>query len=451
MNFSGGAHLADQRTPDVNSEPSSDVSSDALSSPRDAVLDGQLETLRRARVELGDGASDGDHTSGGEPASTSPRIPGENDTILQARQETMRKAQQELAIDLREPTLPQREPTRTTSAMAGVPLNVNRDTRSHSLPTDPVAVSHLKSTYTSNTVSSTAPRRSPVPALVAVAALALAGVGAVWWFTQSDSDSMTPLSQTETGVAELQAGDDGSSQALDPALSQEAGGEEGQAEVQAPEPGANQANEPQPPDTAAAAETNRIDGAITQALTNDRESLRLVIHDGNVIVSGAPSPAAYAELRRISEAVLGTDQPVDRTSNRTTRAADDADAITGIEALETAEMPVIIALTDPLSDEASQDNPSTRVLAQRLARYLADTPEVEFLVTGHTDSTGPATENRAASLRQAQRFNQLLANAGADAARLTTRGAGELEPIADNGLPVGRELNSRVEVTLLFP
>lgn len=68
-------------------------------------------------------------------------------------------------------------------------------------------------------------------------------------------------------------------------------------------------------------------------------------------------------------------------------------------------------------------------------------------ITGHTDSTGPEAYNQGLSERRANAVADYLAGRGVDRDRMTTAGAGESQPIADNGTREGRAQNRRVEIS----
>ncbi len=69
-------------------------------------------------------------------------------------------------------------------------------------------------------------------------------------------------------------------------------------------------------------------------------------------------------------------------------------------------------------------------------------------VAGHTDSTGSVSYNMSLSQQRALSVSQYLQNQGVYAARLQAEGYGPHYPIADNGTPVGRAENRRVEIAL---
>ncbi len=89
------------------------------------------------------------------------------------------------------------------------------------------------------------------------------------------------------------------------------------------------------------------------------------------------------------------------------------------------------------------DWPILKVLADLLKRD----PALKIEIAGHTDSTGNAAANQALSERRANTVKQTLSQRyGADASRLTAKGYGAEQPLADNGTEEGRAINRRVEI-----
>lgn len=68
---------------------------------------------------------------------------------------------------------------------------------------------------------------------------------------------------------------------------------------------------------------------------------------------------------------------------------------------------------------------------------------------GHTDSTGSETYNQKLSYSRASSVGNYLIDHGVIMDRVLIVGHGELRPIADNNTSEGRELNRRVELTLI--
>lgn len=72
-----------------------------------------------------------------------------------------------------------------------------------------------------------------------------------------------------------------------------------------------------------------------------------------------------------------------------------------------------------------------------------------IVVAGHTDSTGSDALNQRLSERRAQSVSTYLKTAGVITDRIEMIGFGETQPVASNDTQSGKELNRRVEITLL--
>ena len=91
---------------------------------------------------------------------------------------------------------------------------------------------------------------------------------------------------------------------------------------------------------------------------------------------------------------------------------------------------------------ASEDNLAS------LAASLAEYPNTEIVIAGHTDSSGPEDYNQTLSEQRADAAATFLVRQGVTADRLSIVGHGESQPIADNGTNFGRQQNRRVEVAI---
>lgn len=85
---------------------------------------------------------------------------------------------------------------------------------------------------------------------------------------------------------------------------------------------------------------------------------------------------------------------------------------------------------------------------QDLARNLQQYDNTDVLIIGHTDATGSASYNQGLSERRARSAASFLQQQGVASQRVSTRGLGENDPIADNDTEAGRQLNRRVEVVI---
>jgi len=86
---------------------------------------------------------------------------------------------------------------------------------------------------------------------------------------------------------------------------------------------------------------------------------------------------------------------------------------------------------------------ATRVLDDAVAT-LKKNPTIKFEVAGHTDSDGAADYNEGLSARRAKTVHDYLAANGIAENRMTVRGYGESQPIADNSSSAGKAQNRRV-------
>ncbi|WP_317928596.1 OmpA family protein [Halioxenophilus sp. WMMB6] len=71
------------------------------------------------------------------------------------------------------------------------------------------------------------------------------------------------------------------------------------------------------------------------------------------------------------------------------------------------------------------------------------------VVAGHTDSDGSESYNQNLSELRAHAVSNYLARGGIAAVRLEPVGFGESAPVASNATPEGKQLNRRVEISLL--
>ena len=69
-------------------------------------------------------------------------------------------------------------------------------------------------------------------------------------------------------------------------------------------------------------------------------------------------------------------------------------------------------------------------------------------IEGHTDAIGGDADNQALSERRAGSVEGYLVARGIEAQRITARGYGEGEPVADNDTADGRARNRRVDLLL---
>ncbi len=84
-----------------------------------------------------------------------------------------------------------------------------------------------------------------------------------------------------------------------------------------------------------------------------------------------------------------------------------------------------------------------------VGKVLTEFDQTVVEVAGHTDSTGSDSHNMNLSQRRANTVGEYLYTQGIMDQRIMTVGMGEHHPIADNSTPEGRQLNRRVEITMV--
>lgn len=84
-----------------------------------------------------------------------------------------------------------------------------------------------------------------------------------------------------------------------------------------------------------------------------------------------------------------------------------------------------------------------------LFSYLKLKTEMKIEIAGHTDNVGKDVDNLKLSQQRAEAIRQYLIKKGITPARITAKGYGATQPIADNTTDEGRQKNRRTEVRIL--
>jgi outer membrane protein OmpA-like peptidoglycan-associated protein len=94
--------------------------------------------------------------------------------------------------------------------------------------------------------------------------------------------------------------------------------------------------------------------------------------------------------------------------------------------------------------------PASLRLIDQIAALLNTHPKVlKVQIDGHTDSRGNAAFNTRLSRLRAEAVLRAVVARGVERSRLNARGLGSSQPIAPNNTAAGRELNRRVELTIV--
>ncbi len=94
-------------------------------------------------------------------------------------------------------------------------------------------------------------------------------------------------------------------------------------------------------------------------------------------------------------------------------------------------------------------NPKCDKTMKRIAEIMSEYPGFHVQVDGHTDNKGKKEKNLQLSQQRADAVVKYLVDKkGVDAKRLSSKGFGDSQPIADNKTAKGREKNRRVDFTV---
>ncbi|HET8700848.1 MAG TPA: OmpA family protein [Nitrococcus sp.] len=111
---------------------------------------------------------------------------------------------------------------------------------------------------------------------------------------------------------------------------------------------------------------------------------------------------------------------------------------------------VVLTLGDVLfAYNSAKLRPAAQAPLDKLATFLRQHPQRQVRIVGYTDSTGSAAYNQRLSERRAQSVADALAQRGIERTRMEVAGKGKNNPVASNATAGGRQLNRRVEITVL--
>jgi outer membrane protein OmpA-like peptidoglycan-associated protein len=195
--------------------------------------------------------------------------------------------------------------------------------------------------------------------------------------------------------------------------------------------------EPAADTTAPAADTTEptVDPVEPASDASAAES-RAVVRGGQIFLEGAvPSVEAGAEIEALAAEVLGAENVFNDYV---------VDPAAGDPNLGNVTVEDTINFQ---TDSAVILSESEGLLNQGLA-LLTIRPSMTITIVGHTDDRGSEVTNLVLSQERADAVKQWFVDRGVDGDRLSTVGAGESEPIADNGTVEGRRLNRRIQFFL---
>ncbi|WP_282070526.1 OmpA family protein [Janibacter hoylei] len=169
---------------------------------------------------------------------------------------------------------------------------------------------------------------------------------------------------------------------------------------------------------------------------------------GTGAASDGPDDLPEPRQELIDESVhTWTDEHIER-SVRTWSVDDSVQPL--VDTLTSGSTTTVTLLSDILFNFGTAKVDATaRTAVEESAQSIPKGAKVT--VEGHTDSIGSPSDNRTLSLRRAQAVAKVLADERPDL-KLTVRGLGESQPVADNTSggednPAGRQKNRRVEIS----
>ncbi|RIW13740.1 OmpA family protein [Algoriphagus lacus] len=86
---------------------------------------------------------------------------------------------------------------------------------------------------------------------------------------------------------------------------------------------------------------------------------------------------------------------------------------------------------------------------KRLLKFLQENPNVNILISGHTDNVGSSAYNQTLSLQRATSVQTFLVKSGLHPGRLLVEGKGDNEPMVPNSSPENQALNRRITIKVL--
>lgn len=95
-----------------------------------------------------------------------------------------------------------------------------------------------------------------------------------------------------------------------------------------------------------------------------------------------------------------------------------------------------------------QLQPVSMIELNKLIQLMNDNPSIKIQINGYTDNVGNDADNIKLSENRSKAVVDFLISKGIDAKRMTWKGFGETQPIADNSTEEGRALNRRTEFVI---
>jgi outer membrane protein OmpA-like peptidoglycan-associated protein len=117
--------------------------------------------------------------------------------------------------------------------------------------------------------------------------------------------------------------------------------------------------------------------------------------------------------------------------------------------LQPVELNVVSTFNNILFANNSFELPQAGFIElDKLLQVLTENPTLKVEISGHTDNVGKADDNLKLSTNRAKAIVDYLVSKGIAAARMSYKGYGATQPVADNATEAGRAKNRRTTFTV---
>jgi outer membrane protein OmpA-like peptidoglycan-associated protein/tetratricopeptide (TPR) repeat protein len=118
--------------------------------------------------------------------------------------------------------------------------------------------------------------------------------------------------------------------------------------------------------------------------------------------------------------------------------------------LQSIEANAAVVLKNIFFDVNKYDlKPESQVELDKLVQLMKDNPTLAIQINGHTDNMGKPADNQILSENRAKAVVNYLKTKGIEAKRLSFKGWGDTQPVADNATDPGKALNRRTELKVV--
>ena len=138
---------------------------------------------------------------------------------------------------------------------------------------------------------------------------------------------------------------------------------------------------------------------------------------------------------------------MDKKAAELAAAMENANVETVTDANDLTAIKVTLESGILFNTSSSTLNETSKAALKKFAANLADLPETDLTILGHTDNTGTAEYNQQLSIDRAKSVATYLKNIGVKN-HMAVEGRSFLEPVADNSTKEGRQKNRRVDLVI---